>query len=439
MPEKPPGRTHDRVPGGTLRRMSDSETALRFALATPDYPPDPMGTGIGTYAKSLAEGLTRRGHRVHVVTRGPEGDATVDDGGVTVHRIGVQRPDFPTHIAPLAFVGLAARSIANEFRYRSRVAATLDMLVRREGVQLVEAADSFVEALFYRAARHPKVPFVIRLHTPMSVAERFDRNLPEPARRLLQSIERVHLRRATHLSVPSATPRRTFREAMRLGGRPIEAIPNPPPGMPAVTAARTSITNAVTDPAAPEVLYVGRITAVKGVFVLADAIPKVLEKVPGAHFRFVGADSPASSGSGTTVEALRDRLPQAAAAKVTFEGRVPLQRIGAYLQGASVCVFPSLFENFPYTCLEAMAAGKAVVGSAAGGMQDMLDGGECGLLYHPPNVGELADAIVRLLTDHELRSRLGAAARRRAGDAYGEDRVFDATVGFYRRAIESLA
>ncbi len=427
--------------------MSDSETALRIAVATPDYPPDPMGTGIGTYAKSLAEGLARRGHRVHVVTRGPDGDATVEAEGVTIHRIGVPRPDIPTTITPLKFLGLAARSIAGEFRYRARVAAALDGLVRRENVQLVEAADSFVEALFYRAARHPTVPFVIRLHTPMSVAERFDRNLPEPARLLLQGIERVHLRRATHLSVPSATPRRTFRAAMRLQGRPIEAIPNPPPRISAAHAIEPTYEDTGTDaragagddPMQPEILYVGRVTAVKGVFVLAEAIPRVLAKVPGARFRFVGADSPSSSGAGTTVEALKRRLPPSAAERVVFEGRAPLERVGTYLQRASVCVFPSLFENFPYTCLEAMAAGKAIVGSAEGGMRDMLDGGRCGLLYRPPDVSELADAIVALLENHDLRARLGAAARRRAEDAFGEQQVFDATLAFYRRAIASLA
>jgi len=435
--------------------MNDSQTPLCVAIATPDYPPDPMGTGIGTYAKSLAEGLAQRGHRVHVVTRGPAGDAADEAGGVTIHRIGVPRPAIPTTITPFAFVGLAARSIAGELRYRVRIAAALDGLVRHENVQLVEAADSFVEALFYRAARHPTVPFVIRLHTPMSVAERFDRNFPEPARRLLQSIERIHVRRATHLSVPSPTPRHTFRAAMRLEGRPIEAVPNPPPAVHAARRAAAPAPDVVTeaggeagaeagtdagdDPNRPEVLYVGRITAVKGVFVLADAIPNVLAKVPEARFRFVGADSPSSSGTGTTVEALKRRLPPSVADRVVFEGRAPLERVGAYLERASVCVFPSLFENFPYTCLEAMAAGKAIVGSAEGGMRDMLDGGRCGLLYRPPDVSELADAVVALLVDHDLRVRLGAAARRRAEDAYGERRIFDATLAFYRRAIESLA
>lgn len=415
--------------------MTTPRTALRLALATPDYPPDPMGTGIGTYAKSLAEGLAARGHRVHVVTRGPEGNAVTHEGGVTIHRIGVPRPSLPATITPLRFVSLAMKSVLGELTYRLRVASALDRLVREEGVQLVEAADSFVEALFFRPRRHPTVPFVIRFHTPMSVAERFDRNLPELARRLLQTIERAHVRRATHLTVPSSTPLVTFRTAMRTGSRPIEIVPNPPPSgwtSPGAAPARAASENAQP----PVVLYLGRVTTVKGVHVLAEAIPRILEAVPDATFLLVGADSISSSGIGSTVEEMQRRLPEAAATHVRFEGRVPLDRVGAYLEQATVCVFPSLFENFPYSCLEAMTFGKAIVGSASGGMRDMLDDGACGLLYHPPDAQELAAALTRLLREPALRTELGKAAFRRAHEVYGAEEVFDATVDFYRRSVE---
>lgn len=416
--------------------MAATERPLRLALSTPDYPPDPMGTGIGTYAKSLAEGLARRGHRVHVVTRGPHGDALEEHGGVTVHRLGVPRPDLPPHVSPVVFLRLALASARSELRYRRRVAATLARLVDGGEADLVEAADSFVEALFYRPARHPGVPFVVRLHTPMSVGERYDRNLPEPARRLLRRVERGHLLRASHLTVPSETPRALFREAMALGVRPIEAIPNPPP---AAGRRPAPAAGAPLDADGPEVLYLGRVTAVKGVHVLARAIPQVLARVPNARFRFVGADSASSTGRGTTIEAIRAELPEAVRERVHFVGRVPLEAVDGYLERATVCVFPSLFENFPYTCLEAMAHGKAVVGSASGGMRDMLEGGACGLLYHPPDEDALARALIALLQDPELRDRLGRAARRRAESVYGEDAVLDATVAFYRRALDACA
>ncbi len=419
--------------------MPTREPPLRLALSTPDYPPDPMGTGIGTYAKSLAEGLARRGHVVHVVTRGPSGEATERHAGVTVHRIGVPRPEIPPHLSPLAFLRLAAVSAAGELRYRARVARRLHELVAAGEVDLVEAADSFVEAAFYRPGRHPTVPFVIRLHTPMSVGERFDRNLPEAARLVLRRIERGYLLRASHLSVPSRTPRAEFRRAMALYRRPIEVIPNPPPsgdteGAPADGAAGAPRMRADDG---PEVLYLGRVTAVKGVHVLAEAIPLVLEQVPEARFRFVGADSASASGRGSTIEALRASLPEPALERVRFQGRVPLEAVDGFLRGATVCVFPSLFENFPYTCLEAMRHGRAIVGSSAGGMRDMLAEGAAGLLYDPPDASDLARALVRLLHDPQLRARLGAEARRRAHEVYGEEAVLHETLAFYRRAVEA--
>jgi glycogen synthase len=100
-----------------------------------------------------------------------------------------------------------------------------------------------------------------------------------------------------------------------------------------------------------------------------------------------------------------------------------------------VCVFPSLFENFPYTCLEAMSYGKAIVGSSHGGMTDLLGDGQCGLLYTPPDEHELARHITTLLSNKNLRDELGQKARQRALDYFGSERVMNLTEAFYNKAL----
>jgi glycogen synthase len=408
---------------------------LRIALLSPDYPPDPRGTGIGTYSKLLAHYLTERGHTVHIVTRGVAQDSTEaitgqaagqlsakGQGRLILHRLGIARPAIPLELKPHKLVALIASSLHTELAYRRRIAA-----------KLIESAEAFAESFFYQPKRHPRIPFIVKLHTPLAVGELFDKNLPEPLRRLVRHFERQLILKASHLSVPSAVSKELFCREMNLD-RPIEVLANPPP----LTLQQTTQPEK-TPSACPEVLFVGRVTAFKGVFVLAKAIPLVLQAVPEARFVFVGADASNPSGGGSTIDALKASLSEGSLSRVDFTGHLRLEDVSAYYQRAAVCVFPSLFENFPYTCLEAMTYAKAIVGSANGGMTELLDGGRCGLLYHPPDEQELAKQIIRLLTDQPLRERLGTAARWRVATVFSAERVMDQTEAFYRRALQDCS
>ena len=98
---------------------------------------------------------------------------------------------------------------------------------------------------------------------------------------------------------------------------------------------------------------------------------------------------------------------------VEFPDPLTPGEIPALLAGTDICVFPSLWENFPNTCLESMSAGRGVVATNPSGMAEMLrDGGEeYGRLVPPRSPGGIASAVIGLLQDSEERMRLGAAAR----------------------------
>jgi glycogen synthase len=403
---------------------------LTIALVSPDYPPDPKGTGIGTYTKLLAHYLTERGHTVHVITRGlTNQDETQPSGSFTLHRIGVPRPDVPMELNAFRVTQLAVQSIANELSYRRRIAAKLEHLIATQNIQLIESAESFAESYFYNPNKHRQIPFIVKLHTPFAVGELFDKNLPEPIRQVVRFFERRLILKASHLTVPSYLPKVLFRREMNLGNRAIRVIPNPPP----IGLEDKPESHEVTP---LEVLFVGRVTAFKGVFVLVKAIAKILEAHPDTRFIFVGADASNPKGGGSTIEALKASLPERARAHVTFTGHVKLGEVSSYYQRAAVCVFPSLFENFPYTCLEAMAYGKAIIGSNNGGMSDLLANGRCGLLYTPPDDNELVRHVTRLLQDRTLREDLGAKARARAQEHFGSERVIALTERFYKQTLE---
>jgi len=165
--------------------------------------------------------------------------------------------------------------------------------------------------------------------------------------------------------------------ARRLGAREVRVIPN---GIEVPADVREP-----DDP--PHVLYVGRLSAEKGVRELVAAtrgLPLV-----------VAGDGP-----------LRDEVPGAL-------GMVPHDELLRLYERAAVVACPSRREGFGVACLEAMAAGRPVVASSVGGLRDLVVDGVTGLLVPPGDVAALRAALEQLLADAGLRKRLGRAARER--------------------------
>jgi glycosyltransferase involved in cell wall biosynthesis len=124
-------------------------------------------------------------------------------------------------------------------------------------------------------------------------------------------------------------------------------------------------------------------------------------------------------------------VPEAA---VEFTGPVDRDRLPALYASAAVCLIPSLYENFPYTCLEAMACGCAVVASAVGGIPEIITDQVDGLLVPPACPEALAAAVSRLLSDPPLRRQLGAQARSNVCNRFSRRVICAETV----RAYQSL-
>jgi glycosyltransferase involved in cell wall biosynthesis len=158
----------------------------------------------------------------------------------------------------------------------------------------------------------------------------------------------------------------------------------------------------------PEVLYAGRLSSEKGVLELVQAATGMKLVVAG--------DGP-----------LRDRVPGAL-------GFVPHHELGAYYGRAAVVACPSHREGFGVACAEAMAHGRPVVASAVGGLLDLVEDGETGLLVPPGDVDRLRAALQHLLDDAGLRRRLGSAARARAEHRLAWPRVTELTLQAYRDA-----
>jgi glycosyltransferase involved in cell wall biosynthesis len=121
---------------------------------------------------------------------------------------------------------------------------------------------------------------------------------------------------------------------------------------------------------------------------------------------------------------------------ITFLGSLPL--IEEVLVGADLFLLPSASESFGLSALEAMACHVPVIATAVGGLPEVVADGETGYLFPVGDVDSMAEAAIRLLSDDELRTRFGRAARRRAVEHFDQDRVVARYREIYDRVVAGV-
>ena len=157
------------------------------------------------------------------------------------------------------------------------------------------------------------------------------------------------------------------------------------------------------------VLSVGRIEPFKGTDVLVRALA-LLRESQGVRLLVVGGRHGEPG-----VEWLRETARSSGASGLLdWRAAVPQYELPAYYAAADVCAVPSLHETFGLVALEAMACGRPVVASRAGGLRELVRHGETGLLCEPGDASGLAEALGTLLSDPSRARRLGEAGALRA-------------------------
>lgn len=237
-------------------------------------------------------------------------------------------------------------------------------------------------------ARRPLV-----LHAHGAAFDEFFTSLPGLLQRMVRSV----FARADYFLVLSSQWREFYARRCGLPSGRIVVLCNP-----------TVVPEKMTDRSGRETvqfLFLGRIGPRKGAFDLLNAFAALPDELR-SRARLVFA------GDGD-VEALREQA-RTLGDRVEVHGWINGAQRDALLESSDVFVLPSHAEGVPMAMLEAMAHGLPVVTTAVGGIPDIVvDGGE-GLIVKPGNLGELQQALQKLIESESLRLKLGRCARSRA-------------------------
>ena len=214
-----------------------------------------------------------------------------------------------------------------------------------------------------------------------------------------------------------------------------------PQGEDADAQAAATLQRLGIDPDRPAVVFVGRITRQKGL----PHLLRACEQLPADVQVILCAGAPDTPEIKTEVEGLVARLREKRTGVVWIEEMLPRPELIAVLAASDVFVCPSVYEPLGIVNLEAMAVGLPVVGSATGGIPDVIVDGETGLLVPIEQVqdgtgtpidparfeADLAERLTTLVTDTEAARTMGQAARRRVEEHFAWEAIAQRTMDVY--------
>jgi glycosyltransferase involved in cell wall biosynthesis len=355
--------------------------------------------GLGGTEKQvvlLAEGLRRRGIDVTVVVLTAEGprEHALREAGVPVVHLNLRQPGdwraLPCLVAALARLA----------RY-----------LRRSRPDVVHAFLYHSYVLAAPAARLARIPVLVAGRRSLDDFKR--------GRRLVLGVERIATR-MTHLLVANAhAVADRARVTERVRADKLAVIYN---GLP--PAAFAEAEPARLDTAHPVVLCVANLKEYKGHAHLLDAAALLRDR--GLPCTLVLAGEGPERGP---------LLGQAAGLGIDVRLLGARTDVDRLLARADAVVLPSLTEGMSNAVMEGMAAGRPVVATAVGGTPELLAGGR-GVLVAPRDAAGLADAVERVLRDHEYAARLGRAAREWSRSQLHADTMVERHIALYERLLE---
>lgn len=380
----------------------------------------PVDNGVAMFSRNLARGLADRGHEVVVIAPSQTGKRSVEvDGNYTIYR---------TH------------SIIFPFYQNFRISLTPRPEVRRI-IQDFKPDIIHIQMLMWigQAAmlygRRYDIPVVSTSHAMAdNLLDNLKRIAPlsRPISYMLNDYGRRFHSRADVITAPTASGLKSFGEHVDKVKKPIRIISN---GIDLaafkVAEPKPEIYTKFGLPTnKPIVTYVGRVDAEKHLSVLVEAFRLVRQQVD-AHLLI--------AGNGVDIDNLRELVGEyELESSVTFAGRVSEEDKIELEHVGTLYAMPSPFELQSIATLEAMASGQPVVAVDAGALAELCHDGQNGFLFDYDDYEQMAEAMVKILTDPKLRTKFSAESVRIAS-GHSLAATLDAFEKLYQEVIDDKA
>lgn len=352
---------------------------MRILMVSWEYPPHIVG-GLGMHVAELAPALAAQGLHAHVITpllRGGEQEES-HPSGIWITRVALPQLD---HHNFVSFVTVANQEIER---------AAIELAQETGGFHLIHTHDWLTAIAAIALKQRWHIPLIATIHA--TERGRGRGMLHGDQSRQIDSLEWQLSYEAWRVIVCSRFMARQVMDTFHTPSDKIDVVRNgtvlrPNPFQNAEERQQFRRTYATDQERI--IFYVGRIVYEKGMHVLLDAMPRLLEHMP---IRAVIA------GTGPYLDMLKSQADAMRINQyVTFTGFISDEERDKLYHVADVATFPSLYEPFGIVALEAYAAGCPVVVSQTGGLMEVVRSQETGITVLPGNAESLAWGILTTL------------------------------------------
>jgi glycosyltransferase involved in cell wall biosynthesis len=371
---------------------------MRIAILSVRYPPKWIG-GEELATRYIAEGLAAQGHEIHVVTSFDKNFSHQSaENGVTVHRIICQTP-----------------RLVSDYHFQARALLALRRI--SPAIVIIEMFYICICGLFIKKLL--MTPYVVCGHGS-------DIYLPPTwDQRATRKLRAAALESADAITALGPVMQARIRQLWRVEST---IVPNGVhPARFAKLDKREARALTGLNDAGPIIIYVGALRTVKGVEFLLKAMKTIAEADPTVTLLLVG--------DGVEREKLEGLVRNLGLEeRVRFIGRVDNEDVSRYLSASDLFILPSLAEGFGIALLEAMASGLPIVATNVGDIPSFVENDVNGFLVEPGRESEIAEKVLQLLQDRELRERM-------ARDNLSNARLYswDAATGKLEVLLKQLA
>jgi len=375
---------------------------MRIAILSYEYPPETGFGGIGTYAWYQARALAKLGHDVHVFAGSTKpGIHHSEHEGVKVTRI---KREGWLHGMLDGVRKRRAWWFHNRLETTGAAFEAFRHVHDKRPFQFIEApecgADSMVTSTLLQ------VPTAIKFHSPARLIMGIY-DTPKLDRELCAFAEQLGINQAEVLTSCSRFLADEVATKMH-EPKPIHVVPN---GIDVPMFDRDEGIDVHTRFGLPRdkklIFFANRMEERKGIHIVKEMVEQTLAKYQDIAFVFAGRDLFGYMEK-RILPWVKDHQLQS---RFFYLGQLELPAVRAVLKRSSIFLIPSLWENCPYSCLEAMTASRMIVSSDCGGMPELIDDHRTGLLAKNGDPASFVRVLQEAIEDDRLRERCGAAAR----------------------------
>jgi glycosyltransferase involved in cell wall biosynthesis len=396
---------------------------MNVCFVTPEY--FPISGGTGAYVYYLSRSLQKLGYNVHVVARHSEDSEDVVDGVDVHYRKGV------------------GNAVTRYWRFARSASKKIEELNRKIGFDVIHANLPLVPS--FAIPKNSAKALVCAVHSTWkgeAIVTRRDnpKNLNPNEKMMLRfnfmlrSYEKKLMKRSDALIAVSKYTVDELTELYGINEEKIHVIYN-----------GVDINKFKPRPDRAElrrefgleeeqkiVLFVGRLYHRKGLEILLNSIPPVLQEFKDVKFAI----------SGTGFKKKEERLRKLAKEldiedHVAFLGYVSDEKLPNIYAASDIFVLPAIYENFPFAILEAQATGLPVISTKVGGIPEFLVDNQNGFLIDPGDSTQLTQRVLALLQDPKLAKEMGDRGRKLIEEKLSWRLITGQVIDLYHKLLET--